>query len=219
MSVKTYSLRSGGNTNLSKNFKVKEFRCKDGSDKILIDSELVRILQQIRNYFDKAITITSGYRTESYNKSIGGSSNSMHVRGKAADIQVSGVDPIKVAAYADKILGDRGGIELASYGEGTDGYVHIDVRTSKWRAIRSTRTPSTYTSYYDKWLPAVKMGSSGRHVTILSRKLKKLGYLKTATNTCSSLMVSAIKKFQTAESLSVDGVFGAKSWNALIEKL
>lgn len=94
MSVKTYSLRSSGGTNLSKNFKVREFRCKDGSDRILIDSELVRILQQIRNYFNASITITSGYRTESYNKKIGGATGSMHVIGKAADIQVSGVDPI-----------------------------------------------------------------------------------------------------------------------------
>lgn len=217
MAVKTYSLRSSGSTSLSRNFKVREFRCNDGSDKVLIDSELVRILQQIRNYFGKAITITSGYRTESYNKKIGGAVGSMHVRGKAADIKVSGVDPIKVAVYASKILGDRGGVELASYGEGIDGYIHIDVRSTRWRAIRSTRANS-YTTY-STFMPTVKTGSSGRHVTVLSRKLKKLGYLKTVTNTCGGTMVSAIKKFQTAEKLMVDGIFGAKSWNALVEKL
>ena len=36
MTVKTYSLKSDGDKQLSPHFKVKEFRCKDGSDKILI---------------------------------------------------------------------------------------------------------------------------------------------------------------------------------------
>ena len=43
--VKTYSLKSDGETLISTNFKVKEFACKDGTDKILIDIELVNILQ------------------------------------------------------------------------------------------------------------------------------------------------------------------------------
>lgn len=219
MAVRSYKLNTQKNTSLSKNFTVKEFACNDGSNQVLIDSELVKILQKIRDYFEVPVTITSGYRTSNYNKKIGGSSASYHVKGKAADIQVKNVDPIKVAAYADKLLGDKGGVELGSYSEGTDGYVHIDVRTSKWRAIRSTRSPATYTSYYGNWLPTVKTGSSGRHVTVLSRKLKKLGYLKTVTNTCSNAMVTAIKDFQTEEKLTVDGIFGIKSWQKLVEKL
>lgn len=35
--IKEYSLKADGSKAVSKNFKVKEFRCKDGSDKILID--------------------------------------------------------------------------------------------------------------------------------------------------------------------------------------
>ena len=33
MSVKTYSLAKDGDTKLSENFTVQEFRCKDGSDR------------------------------------------------------------------------------------------------------------------------------------------------------------------------------------------
>lgn len=33
MSVKTYSLKKDGEKQLSKNFKVREFRCKDGGAK------------------------------------------------------------------------------------------------------------------------------------------------------------------------------------------
>ena len=70
MAVKTYQLSKDGETRLSTNFKVKEFACKDGSDKILIDGDLVAYLQKIRDWAGTAVTITSGYRTKSYNESI-----------------------------------------------------------------------------------------------------------------------------------------------------
>lgn len=43
MSVKTYSLVRDGEKQLTKDFRVREFRCKDGSDKILIDTDLVNL--------------------------------------------------------------------------------------------------------------------------------------------------------------------------------
>ena len=51
MALNVYSLERDGEKSLSKNFKVREFRCKDGSDPIFIDSELVEILQKVRDHF------------------------------------------------------------------------------------------------------------------------------------------------------------------------
>lgn len=68
--VITYSKSRNGNQNLSKNFKVKEFACRDGSDTIKIDRQLVDYLQKIRDHYGKAVNITSGYRTASYNKEL-----------------------------------------------------------------------------------------------------------------------------------------------------
>ena len=48
--VKTYSLKKDGSKKLSQNFTVSEFACKDGSDKVLIDTTLVDVLQKIRNH-------------------------------------------------------------------------------------------------------------------------------------------------------------------------
>ena len=100
MAVKKYSLKKDGNKKLSKNFKVREFACKDGSDEILIDNTLVNVLQHIRNTLGVSLTINSGYRTPAYNKRIGGSSNSMHTKGMAADVYANGVDPIVIAYIA-----------------------------------------------------------------------------------------------------------------------
>ena len=64
MAIKQYSLAKDGAKQLSPAFKVREFRCRDGSDAIMIDQTLVVLLQAIREHFNKPITITSGYRTD-----------------------------------------------------------------------------------------------------------------------------------------------------------
>lgn len=130
MAVKTYSLKADGEKYLSKNFKVKEFRCKDGSDKVLIDTELVELLQKIRDFFGKAVTITSAYRTATYNQKIGGAAKSQHINGTAADIKVAGVDPLMVTRYAEMLMPDSGGI---GYYYADSNFTHVDVRTSKAR--------------------------------------------------------------------------------------
>lgn len=124
--VVTFSRKKDGGVYLTKNFKVSEFACNDGSDEIPIDMELVGWLQQIRDHFGAAVTINSGYRSPSHNKRIGGATNSYHLYGRAADIVVSGHKPREVAQYAASI-GIRG-IELNE----RYGYVHIDTRDAKY---------------------------------------------------------------------------------------
>ena len=62
MAIKQYSLETDGAKQLAPGFRVREFRCRDGSDTVMIDESLVVLLQCIREHFGKAITITSGYR-------------------------------------------------------------------------------------------------------------------------------------------------------------
>ena len=77
--VKQYSKKSQGDIFLTPNFKVREFACHDGTDKVLVDIELVSLLQLIRDFMGSPININSGYRTASYNRKIGGVSNSFHL--------------------------------------------------------------------------------------------------------------------------------------------
>lgn len=123
--VESYSLRRDGGESFyiggrKSNFKIKEFACKDGSDEIKIEDELVEKLQIIRSYFNAPVTINSAYRTPSWNRSVGGVTNSNHVLGKAADIVVKGHSPSEVAAFAKKI-GFRG---VGTYKD----FVHVDTR-------------------------------------------------------------------------------------------
>ena len=125
--VNTYSLKKDGETKLAANFRVREFKCKDGSDTILISDELVTLLQTIRDHFGAAVNINSAYRTKAHNTDAGGSPNSQHLYGKAADIWISGVTPLEIAQYAEFLQPDSGGIGV--YGD----FAHVDVRTSRSR--------------------------------------------------------------------------------------
>lgn len=125
--VNVYSKARNGDARVADNFRVREFACKDGSDTVFVSPELAKVLQEIRNHFGKPVTINSGYRTESYNKKIGGAAYSQHKYGTAADIMVSGTAPRDVARYAETVLGSWGGIGLYA------GFVHVDVRNTKAR--------------------------------------------------------------------------------------
>ena len=127
MALKAYSVAKDGATYISKNFRVREFRCQDGSDVVFVESDLVDILQKIRDHFGKAVTINSAFRTFSHNKKVGGATYSQHLYGTAADIKVSGVAASVVADFAETLMPSTGGIGRYST------FTHVDVRSIKSR--------------------------------------------------------------------------------------
>ena len=113
---------------LSNNFSRAEFKCKCGKcDYDTVDSELVVVLQLLRDYIGLPITITSGNRCPEHNANVGGSKNSYHIRGRAADIQVKGVNPSVLRAFLNEIYPNKFGI--GSYAS----FTHIDTRSNKAR--------------------------------------------------------------------------------------
>jgi uncharacterized protein YcbK (DUF882 family) len=70
---------------LSKNLCVKELM-GDDTEIVLYSQGLINVFQKIRNKCNQPITITSGYRSLSYNNKCGGAENSMHLYGRALDL-------------------------------------------------------------------------------------------------------------------------------------
>jgi len=115
---------------ISKNFDKSEFVCKCGCGKYNLNPVLLDALQRLRDYIGYPIYINSGCRCEKHNKVVGGVKNSLHVRGKAADIRVDELSPQELAKSAMEIKEFRdGGIGIYT------NFVHVDVRGRKarWR--------------------------------------------------------------------------------------
>jgi uncharacterized protein YcbK (DUF882 family) len=112
---------------ISKDFSRWEFACKCNCGFDAVDVELIEVLQKLRDYYSRKITITSGCRCFSYNHKIGSQNTSQHVRAKAADIIVLGIWPITIYHTLDTFYPERYGLGLY------DDFVHIDVRRNKKR--------------------------------------------------------------------------------------
>jgi len=114
------------NDKLQTNFQVYEFMQNDGLEFLKLDQEVIDAIQKIREHFNKPVTITSAYRSKSYNASIGGATKSQHIYGRAIDFTISGVAIKTITDYIQKNWKELGvrGLEL------NKSWVHIDVRES-----------------------------------------------------------------------------------------
>lgn len=214
--IKTYSKSRDGDNKLSKSFRVREFACKDGSDKILIDDALVAYLQRIRNWACAPLIISSGYRTPVYNAKIGGASSSNHTKGKAADVYVEDRKKsiYEIAKYAEAI-GVRG-IECNE----DKKYVHIDTRTTKWFSYyRNGRYVDTSTfgghCPYSEPERVLRRGSRGNDVRWLQTWLRFWSYNVAVDGSFGARTETAVKSFQRQQGLAVDGAAGAHTRAAL----
>jgi uncharacterized protein YcbK (DUF882 family) len=93
--------------------------------------ELAKNLQVLRDEVKKPIKITSGFRDPSFNKKIGGATQSRHITGEAADLKIEGYTPKQVAAIIEKLIAagkmKQGGLGIYST------WIHYDVRGTKAR--------------------------------------------------------------------------------------
>ena len=187
------------------NFRVREFACHDGTDKILIDGALVRTLQKCRDKYG-VTTINSAYRTPEYNRAIGGATNSQHVKGKASDTVCKGATPLELAMYAESI--GMGGIGLYV----KDNFTHIDTRTeniAKWVHNDKTKKDEGVTTFFK----TIRFGSVGQYVRICQ---KYLGFSdKDTDGIFGNQTLKAVKAFQERKGLVVDGIVGKATWTTL----
>jgi len=120
---------------LTPNFALREFQCHDG---VGVPEELMENvtllaenLQVIRDEIGKPIRIISGYRHPEYNKKIGGAKKSQHMTAKAADLKVSGMEPVELWRVIIKLI-KEGKLHAGGVGLYTT-FVHYDVRGTNAR--------------------------------------------------------------------------------------
>ena len=87
--------------------------------------ETLRLAEALRRHFKDACHISSSYRSEAYNRSVGGASHSMHKEFNALDIQFYHVSPKKVADMLHKWR--RQGLFKGGIGR-YKTFTHVDTR-------------------------------------------------------------------------------------------
>lgn len=91
--------------------------------------EVYAVLELVRAYFNRPVTINSGYRCLKYNRSIGSNDRSQHPKGTAVDIRVKDIEPVEVYEFLDETFPNTYGIGLYV----DMNFVHTDVREVKAR--------------------------------------------------------------------------------------
>ena len=225
------------------NFKKAEFKCPCGKCNGYgngIATTLVETLQELRNKYGK-LQITSGYRCLAHNKAVGGSTNSKHTKGQAADFYLDGfnnqsnrvnmVNELKKTKYYNYSYTNVNGnhpnmgnvVHLDTKLEDTDDAYKTFVRDLQ-SAIGAnvdgiagsetlSKTPTISTS----------VGWNHKAVKPLQVYLKSLGYDLGKCGVDGKFgkdMKACIKKYQKDQGLSiVDGVVTAKmyTWKKLLK--
>ena len=108
-----------------KNFSLAEMTNKQSKDEIKLVltpevTEFAQMMQELRDWYGKPLNVSSWYRTETFNRSVGGSSNSAHLDGRACDINNIPKDLYRDFTVAWQVIcsinGKVGGVNYCSWG-------------------------------------------------------------------------------------------------------
>ena len=125
---------------LTSNFSLEEFECKCGCEmpefvkKNII--ELAENLQVLRDDVGR-LDLTNAYRCKFHNADVGGSVNSQHLKGKAADIKSKILSPNEIAVRTNDLMKNEsfklGGIGIYNT------FTHVDIRGTRARWSKTTK--------------------------------------------------------------------------------
>ena len=213
MAIKTY--KKSDSVKLSENFRLGEFKCKcSRCGRVLVDTELVEILQALRDHFGVSVDINSGYRCEAHNAEVGGDPGSSHMQGMAADIVVHGIEPKEVAKVAEGIGVKRIGLY--------EDFVHIGSGTKKrfWLGHEGTEVETFGNAPVQTCtvsVPVLKRGCKGGAVEAVQLILQgKTNARLAADGSFGPATELEVKEFQRKCGMKEDGSVGPATWAKLL---
>ena len=119
---------------LTKNFSLEEFECRCGCkmpDFVRKNVEnLADNLQVLRDLAGR-LDLTNAYRCKEHNADVGGSTNSQHLLGKAADVKSKTIKPNEMAQTVDDLMKSEN-FELGGIGI-YNTFTHVDIRGTRAR--------------------------------------------------------------------------------------
>jgi zinc D-Ala-D-Ala carboxypeptidase len=139
--------------NLSANFTLKELTKSDTATRLGLDNTpddealenlktlCEKVLQPVREHFDKSVSVNSAYRSPESNAAVGGSKTSDHCKGMAADIEIVGVANADLAQWImDNLDYTQLILEFYTPGIPDSGWVHVSYDPNNLKKQELTAT-------------------------------------------------------------------------------
>jgi len=139
--------------NLSANFTLKELIKSDTATRLGLDNTpddealenlktlCEKVLQPVREHFDKSVSVNSAYRSPESNAAVGGSKTSDHCKGMAADIEIVGVANADLAQWImDNLEYTQLILEFYTPGIPDSGWVHVSYDPNNLKKQELTAT-------------------------------------------------------------------------------
>ena len=128
--------------NLTKNFSLLELTKSQTAERKGIDntpspthrdnlkSLCTRILQPIRDHFERVVSVSSGYRSEALCIAIGSKISSQHAKGQAADFEIYGLSNGELATWIKENLDyDQLILEFWTPESPNNGWIHCSYKS------------------------------------------------------------------------------------------
>lgn len=121
---------------LTKNFYLSEFLASQTASRFHLDNTpnfevknrlkllAEKVLQPIRDHYNRPVIVSSGYRSPAVNRAVGGSPKSQHMTGEAADFEIPGIDNYELAKWIENNL-NYDQLILEFYTGGNSGWIHV----------------------------------------------------------------------------------------------
>ena len=113
-----------------------------------------RVLQPVRDHFNKVVTISSGYRSEVLSRKIGSSSKSHHCLGMAADFEIFSVPNNEVSDWIKQnLMFDQLLLEFWKPGTGNEnsGWIHCsynpEINSNRKEYLMAIKDENNKTNY------------------------------------------------------------------------
>jgi len=150
---------------LSKNFTLAEMTKSQTASRMGLDNNpsedeqenlrllCERVLQPVRDHFNKVLTISSGFRNIVLSQKIGSSAKSQHCAGEAADFEIFGVPNNEVSDWIkENMMFDQLILEFWEPGQPNAGWIHVsykkEINSNRKEYLMAIKNPESLQTEY-----------------------------------------------------------------------
>ena len=150
---------------LSKNFSLAEMTKSQTASRMGLDNNhsedeqenlrllCERVLQPVRDHFNKVLTISSGFRNIILSQKIGSSAKSQHCAGEAADFEIYGTPNNEVSDWIkENLMFDQLILEFWEPGQPNAGWIHVsykkEINSNRKEYLMAIKNPESLQTEY-----------------------------------------------------------------------